>query len=159
MNPKEFSKPQYLLAVLRIYLGVILLITDIGKLTASIPFSEVIVRFLKGWATFQSPFYRNFAESIVLPNVNLFSYLVMTGEMVAGIGLLIGACTRLSAGVAMLLFVNFMFAKGAWFWSPNSQDAAVFFIALVVFIGRSGRVWGVDSLLKNLTPLSRFFPH
>jgi len=52
-----------------------------------------------------------------------YPLILMTGELVAGIGLLTGALTRLSAFIAILLFLNFMFAKGLWFLSPNSQDA------------------------------------
>ena len=40
------------------------------------------------------------------------------------------------------------------FWSPDSEDAAVFFIALVVFLGRAGRAWGVDSYLAKSWPKS-----
>jgi hypothetical protein len=42
-----------------------------------------------------------------------------------------------------------MLAEGRMFWSPDNEDAAVFFIALVVFLGRAGRVWGVDSYLPK----------
>jgi len=47
-----------------------------------------------------------------------------------------------------------MLAKGHMFWSPDSEDAAVFFIALVVFPGRAGRVWGVDWYLAKRWPKS-----
>jgi len=40
-------------------------------------------------------------------------------------------------------------AEGRMFWSPDSEDAAVFFIALVVFLGRAGRVWGIDRYLAK----------
>ena len=43
---------------------------------------------------------------------------------------------------------------GRMFWSPDSEDAAVFFIALVVFLGRAGRVWGVDAYLTKRWPKS-----
>ena len=37
------------------------------------------------------------------------------------------------------------------FWSPDSQDSAVLFIGLVVFLDRAGRVWEVDRhLLKGI---------
>jgi hypothetical protein len=52
----------------------------------------------------------------------------------------------------MFLFLNYMLAKGRMFWSPDSQDAAVFFIGLVVFLGRAGRVWGFDRYLVKRWP-------
>jgi uncharacterized membrane protein YphA (DoxX/SURF4 family) len=78
----------------------------------------------------------------------------MTGELAAALLLLTGTATRIGAMIAMLLFLNFMLAKGRMFWSPDSQDAAVFFIALVVFLSRAGRVWGVDALLAKRWPRS-----
>jgi uncharacterized membrane protein YphA (DoxX/SURF4 family) len=78
----------------------------------------------------------------------------MTGEVVAALSLLTGTVTRLGAAIAMLLFLNFMLSKGRIFWSPDSQDAAVFFIALVVFLSRAGRVWGVDAFLAKRWPRS-----
>ncbi len=157
MIDKNISIHQYLLAMMRIYLGVILLITDIGKLTDTIPFSDSMLGFLNAFASREDSFYVHFVQAVVIPNAKLFSYLVMTGELIAGIGLLTGAFTRISAFIAIILFVNFMFAKGAWFWSPNSQDAAVFFIALAVLISRSGRVLGVDYFLAKFRPNSLFW--
>ncbi len=70
------------------------------------------------------------------------------------ISLLTGTMTRVGAAVAMFLFFNYMLAEGRMFWSPDSQDAAVFFIALVVFLGRAGRVWGIDNYLAKRWPKS-----
>jgi hypothetical protein len=53
------------------------------------------------------------------------------------------------AAVAMFPFLNYMLAEGRMFWSPDGEDAAVFFVALVVFLGPGGRVWGVDSYLAK----------
>lgn len=148
--------PAYLLSILRIYLGVILLYTVIGKLTASTPFSDEMLGFLnfeiKGGRL--SSFYVSFLQSVVIPNAKLFSYLIMTGEVIAGLGLLTGTLTRLSALIALILFVNYLFAKGRWFWSPDSEDAAVFFIALVLLLGKAGRCFGFDSYLAQRWPNS-----
>src|SRR5437868_13887724 len=88
------------------------------------------------------------------PHSTLFSYLVMTGEAIAAVSLLTGTMTRVGAAVALFLFLNYMLAKGRMFWAPDSQDAGVFFIALVVFLGRAGRVWGVDAYLAKRWPKS-----
>jgi uncharacterized membrane protein YphA (DoxX/SURF4 family) len=156
-SPQYFA-PGYLLAILRIYLGVILLNTVIGKLTADSLFSEEMLGFIntevsRGRAL---PFYVHFLQSVVVPNAKLFSYLVMTGELTAGIGLLLGAFTRAAAFIALILFLNYMLAKGRMFWSPDSEDAAVFFIALAVMIGRAGRVFGLDRYLAKYPSLSFF---
>ncbi len=147
--------PRALLAILRVYLSVILLITNLGKLTRDNPFSMEMLGFLQGVATRRaSAPYLHFLQQVVIPHATLFSYLVLTGEALAALSLLTGTMTRVGAAVAMFLFLNYMLAKGRMFWSPDSQDAAVFFIGLVVFLGRSGRVWGFDSYLAKRWPKS-----
>jgi thiosulfate dehydrogenase (quinone) large subunit len=144
-----------LIAFLRIYLGVILFITVLGKLTRDAPFATEMLGFLNGVARRGAlPWYAGFIQQVVIPHASPFSYLVMTGELFAAISLLTGTLTRLGALVAMSLFLNYMLAKGRMFWSPDSEDAAVFFIALVVFLARAGRVWGFDALLAKRWPRS-----
>ncbi len=147
--------PRALLVILRVYLGVILFITVLGKLTRDNPFATEMLRFLRGVATRRaSAPYLHFVQDVVIPHATLFSYLVMTGEAVAAVSLLTGTMTRVGAAVAMFLFLNYMLAEGRMFWSPDSEDAAVFFIALVVFFARAGRVWGIDAYLAKRWPNS-----
>ena len=145
--------PRSLLALLRVYLGVILLITVLGKLTREDPFAIEMLGFLQGVALRRSSaWYLHFIREVVIPHATLFSYLVITGELFAGLSLVTGVLTRVGAAVAICLFLNYMLAKGRLLWSPDSQDAAVFFIALVVLLGRAGRVWGIDAYLAKRWP-------
>jgi thiosulfate dehydrogenase [quinone] large subunit len=150
--------PRALLVILRVHLGVILLVTDLGKLTRDAPFSAEMLGFLQGYAMRNaSGAYQQFLQQAVIPHATLFSYLIMAGELVAGLSLLTGTATRLGAAVAMFLFLNYMLAKGRLFWSPDSEDAAVFFSALVVLLGAAGRVWGVDAYLARRWPRAPFW--
>jgi uncharacterized membrane protein YphA (DoxX/SURF4 family) len=73
--------PRALLAILRVYLGVILFITNLGKLTRDNPFATEMLSFLQGVATRRaSAPYLHFVQQVVIPHATLFSYLVMTGE-------------------------------------------------------------------------------
>jgi uncharacterized membrane protein YphA (DoxX/SURF4 family) len=144
-----------LLVILRVYVGVILFISDLGKLTRDNPFANEMLRFLRGVTTRRaSAPYLHFVQQIVIPHASLFSYLIMTGEAFAAISLLTGILTRIGSAVAMLLFLNYMLAEGRIFWSPDSEDAALFFIGLVIFLGRAGRAWGIDSYLTKRWPNS-----
>jgi thiosulfate dehydrogenase [quinone] large subunit len=144
-----------LLSVLRIYLGVILFVTVLGKLTRDTPFVSEMTGYLTTVPERRaSPWYLAFLHNVVIPHARLFSYLVVTGEVVASISLLLGLCARVGGLIAMWLFLNYMFSKGRIFWSPDSEDAAVFFVALVVFLGRAGRAWGLDVLLARRWPKS-----
>jgi uncharacterized membrane protein YphA (DoxX/SURF4 family) len=147
--------PRALLIILRAYVGVILFISDLGKLTRDNPFADEMLRFLRGITTRRaSAPYLHFVQQIVIPHASLFSYLIMTGEAFAAISLLTGTLTRLGSAVAMLLFLNYMLAEGRIFWSPDSEDAGLFFIVLVLFIARAGRAWGIDSYLAKRWPQS-----
>jgi uncharacterized membrane protein YphA (DoxX/SURF4 family) len=147
--------PRALLVILRVYVGVILFISDLGKLTRDNPFADEMLRFLRGVTTRRaSAPYLHFVQQIVISHASLFSYLIMTGEAFAAISLLTGTLTRLGSAVAMLLFLNYMLAEGRIFWSPDSEDAGLFFIGLVIFLGRAGRAWGVDSYLAKRWPNS-----
>lgn len=139
--------------ILRVHLGVILLLTVIGKLTSEQPFSVEMLSYLQGYSMRNaSAPYQHFLQQIVIPHATLFSYLIMAGELIAGLLLLTGTLTRVAAGISMFLFLNYMLSKGRLFWSPDSEDAAVFFSALVVLLGAAGRTWGVDAYLAKRWP-------
>jgi uncharacterized membrane protein YphA (DoxX/SURF4 family) len=90
----------------------------------------------------------------VLPNAQLFAGLVTWGEMLAGVLLILGLMTRISAAVALLLTLNYMFAKGAWPWMASSSDGAFAAISLALMIGAAGRTFGLDSMLARRWPRS-----
>jgi uncharacterized membrane protein YphA (DoxX/SURF4 family) len=145
--------PRALLVIPRIYVGVILFLSDLGKLTRDNPFAEEMLRFLRGVTTRRaSAPYLHFVREVVIPHSALLSYLIMTGEAFAALSLLTGTLTRLGALVAGFLFLNYMLAEGRMFWSPDSEDAALIFIALLLFFGRAGRAWGIDSYLAKRWP-------
>jgi len=152
--PRMISRS--LLVIPRIYVGVILFISDLGKLTRDNPFAEEMLRFLRGVTMRRaSEPYLHFVQQVVIPHSSLFSYLIMTGEAFAAISLLTGTLTRLGAMVAGFLFLNYMLSKGHMLWSPDSEDAALIVICFIIFFGRAGRVWGVDRYLAKRWPDSR----
>ena len=145
--------PRALLLILRLHLGVILIITVLGKITRTEPFSVEMLGFLQGYSMKNaSAPYQYFLQHAIIPHATLFSYLVIVGELTAGLSLLLGLGTRVGSAIAMFLFLNFLFAKGRLFWSPDSEDAAVFFSALVCLLGAAGRVWGIDAYLARFWP-------
>jgi uncharacterized membrane protein YphA (DoxX/SURF4 family) len=144
-----------LLVLPRIYVGVILFISDLGKLSRDNPFAEEMIRFLRGVTTRRaSAPYFHFVQQIVIPHGSLFSYLIMTGEAFAAVSLLTGTLTRLGAAVSGFLFLNYMLAEGRIFWSPDSEDAALIIICFTLFVGRAGRAFGIDSYLAKRWPSS-----
>jgi thiosulfate dehydrogenase (quinone) large subunit len=136
------------LVVLRMYLGGVFLIAAWPKLQQD--FTPGLVAFLQAVALQKGhPFYQDFVVQAVLPNAALFATLVTWGELLVGVSLVLGLLTRLSAVVALLLNVNYMFAKGAWFWTPSSNDAAFAAISLALLVGAAGRTFGLDAFLAR----------
>ena len=136
------------LTLLRIYLGVILLVAGIPKHQSD--FTPHLTGFLNEVALVKGhPFYQEFVRAVVLPHAHVFASLVSWGEVLLGIALVLGLCTRLAAAAALLLMVNYMFAKGNWPWYPSSNDAAFAAISLALLIGAAGRTLGLDIFLAE----------
>jgi thiosulfate dehydrogenase [quinone] large subunit len=54
--------------------------------------------------------YASFLENFVLPNAKVFSYLVAFGELLIGIGLILGLLTGIAAFFGGMMNVTFLFA-------------------------------------------------
>lgn len=144
------------LVLLRIYLGVVFLVAALPKLQQD--FTPGLTGFVRQAALQRAhPFYRQFLEQVVLPNAAGFAVLVTGGELLVGLTLILGLLTRVSAAGALVLALNYMFAKGAWFWTPSSNDAAFVAIALALLIGAAGRTLGLDAFLARRWPRSPFW--
>lgn len=141
------------LVPLRIYLGVVFMVAAWPKLTAEGGFGPRLEGFVRNVGLENAhDFYRPVLEGLVLPNAGTFTTLVVFGELLVGLALVTGTATRLAAGVAMFMVLNYMLAKGAWFWTPSSNDAAFFFIGLALILGAAGRTWGIDRTLEGRMP-------
>ena len=144
------------LVLLRVYLGVVFLVSAVPKLQQD--FTPGLTGLVQQVALQKAhQFYRPFLEQVVLPNAPVFAALVTWAELFVGVTLILGLLTRLSAAVALVLALNYLFAKGAWFWTPSSNDAAFVAIALALLIGAAGRTLGVDALLARRWPRSPFW--
>ena len=144
------------LVVLRVYLGIVFLVAAVPKLERD--FTPDLIGFVQEVGLQRAhQFYLPFLEQVVLPNAAAFAALVTWAELLVGVMLMLGLLTRLSAAVALLLTVNYMFAKGAWFWTPSSHDAAFVAISLALLIGAAGRTLGLDALLARRRPRSPFW--
>jgi len=141
------------LVILRVYLGVIFLLAALPKLQRDA--TPEFIGFMEQVALVRGHlFYQEFVRSVVLPNAWAFAALIGWGELIVGVTLILGLLTRFSAGVALLLAFNYMVAKGAWFWSSWSNDAAFVAIALGLLIGAAGRTLGLDAILARRWPRS-----
>jgi thiosulfate dehydrogenase (quinone) large subunit len=139
------------LVLLRVQLGVVFLVAGIPKVKDD--FTPHLTGFLQNVAlTKGHEFYQGFVSQVVLPHAAVFAILVAWGEVLVGLALVLGVAARFAASAALLLLLNYMFAKGAWFWTPSSNDAAYVAVSLALIIGAAGRTLGVDEALARRWP-------
>lgn len=81
----------------------------------------------------------NFLESVVLPNAEVFSFLVMWGETLVGLALLLGAFTGFAVLMGILMNLSFLLS-GAF-----TQNLIMIILAVLLLIGgaNAGR-FGLD---------------
>ena len=141
------------LALLRVYLGVIFLIAAIRMLQQD--FTPAFTGLFEDVGVEQSPLpYRELLLTVVLPNVRFFAGLFTWGELLAGVLLILGLMTRLSAAAALLFLLNYLVVSGAWSWTSSNNDSALAAIFLALIIGAAGRTFGLDSMLARRWPRS-----
>jgi uncharacterized membrane protein YphA (DoxX/SURF4 family) len=93
--------------------GVFLLFQGLQKLPWLID-AGPLDRQLAGWLAAATPASRWYLERL-LPGMPIFGRLVPLGEICAGLALVAGFWTRLAAGLAFLMVLNFQVASGAIF--------------------------------------------
>lgn len=128
--------------VLRIYLGYQWITAGFEKITGGFDAGG----FLKGAlanATGEHPavqaWYADFLQQFAIPNVDIFNVLIPWGELLVGIGLIVGLATipALLAGAFMNL--NFMLA------GTTSTNPILYTIAMILlFAGTGAYYFGLD---------------
>lgn len=132
------------LTVIRLYIGWLWLKAGWGKITGPEPFNaEGYLKAAVAKAAGENPtvqgWWAAFLEGVAIPNAELFSFLVAWGELLAGLGLILGCFTTLAAlgGVIM----NFAFLLSGTL-STNPQMAILGLFVLVA--GANAGRYGLD---------------
>jgi len=148
--------PPSALALPRVFLGAMFLVTDIGKIARG-DFASELVQFLHAVSSRTFEWYGRLAAGVIIPHASLFAGLVMVGEALAGLSLVLGVATRAGAVVSLVMLINFLCAKGSWPWNPSSVDASDIMICLAVLLGNAGRCLGLDHWLHRRFPRVALF--
>ena len=83
--------------------------------------------------------YAVFLKSVVLPNAQLWSYLVTFGEILVGIALILGLFTGIAAFFGSIMNLNYLLA------GTVSTNPVLFVIAtLLVLAWKIAGWWGLD---------------
>lgn len=153
------NNPNWALAVLRISIGIMFAVAAIGKVSAGTQWPQRMVGFLNFHAEKSYDFYRTFLEAVVLPNKEVFGYLVAYGEVFVALSLILGLFTRLGAAIGLFMVVNFLLAKGSPFWIPSANDPVYILALFTLLCSRGSIAFGLDRLfgLNSFFGLNRLF--
>ena len=94
---------------------------------------------VQGW-------YAGFLENFALPNVKLFNFLIPWGEVLVGVGLIVGALTLPALIAAAFMNLNFLLA-GTISTNPVLLALAV----ILLFVVKGTAYYGVDRFLVPAT--------
>ncbi|MDH4046887.1 MAG: DoxX family protein [Gammaproteobacteria bacterium] len=149
IDSRTRKRPQlWPVALLRIYTGVFFAWHGFGKLRGG-NFVDGMSGFLESRLESSYGFYRPFLEFAVLPNKELFAFLVSWGELSIGLALIVGLATRYASFAGAFLVTNFWWAKGESFLAGSNHDAIWLVVFLVLALVPAGRVAGLDDGLSD----------
>lgn len=118
--------------ILRLYLGYSWLVAGLGKFKDDAWIGEnagtAVTGFMKGALEKDiAGWYAWFIEAAVLPNATVFSYMVVFGEILVGLGLIVGLLTGIAAFFGGLMNMSFLLA-GTVSTNPEMLLIAFFLI-------------------------------
>lgn len=159
------SAAGWLWLVVRLYVGYVWLTSGIGKLSNPAWIGEnagaAISGFMKGALAKAeegkdvSQWYATFLENVVIPNAKVFSYFVVFGEILVGIGLILGLLTGIAAFFGGLMNVSFLLAG-----TVSSNPLLFIFATWLVLAWKNAGWYGLDRWALPLlgTPWGRKKP-
>ena len=147
------------LALPRIVVGYYFLRVGMRKVNAETlsghPLAEQLTRL-----TAMDPFswHRDFIMGVVVPNSQLFAWLVAFGELAIGVSLVLGCLVRVSSAFGAFHNFNILLAVGIPNGGAQIGVNLMFVVMQLMFLFSSpGRVLGLDSILKKHFPRSWLF--
>jgi len=147
----------HLAALVRILTGVLFIAEGMGKATGKFV-QGGFAKSASGMEPESWPFWKAFLTSVVVPHASLFAWVVAIGELLLGIGLLLGIFTRIAAalGVPLLLAILLgqTYVPGSswegWITAGLTTKFAILLLLLIAAVGYGA--WGVDGRRKKIRP-------
>jgi NADH dehydrogenase len=150
VNRASPRSPLFWLAVLRVLMGVVLLLTameNAGKGLYGDGFHSYVTYLANG-----NPigWYRAFLETAVLPNWQTIARVQSVAEPLMGLALIFGVFSPLAGIGGVFFFANLLLASWGKEWPWTYVNMIVILIAVIA--SGSGRVLGVDHFLARRLP-------
>jgi thiosulfate dehydrogenase [quinone] large subunit len=153
------------LFVLRLYVGVTFVLAAWKKIYPGFRFAN----FPKGWLKTEAlkgfltnaaanvrpevSFVGSLIEKVFVPNAGILTYLVVFGEILVGIGLVLGLLTRTAAIFGMLMTSVFFLAtweQGPFVWTLLHNWAfATMLLCFTILVSGAGLAGGIDGQIRR----------
>ncbi len=161
------------LAALRIFVGLIFFANGLAKLTGE---RQIEFGWYRGFLIVRDearnilnfevnergggtlvPYLKDVVNDLILPNWDVFQWVVTYTELGVGVLLMLGFITRGAALVGLLfqLFLALVYlSSNRWMFEQPHEYVPVLILAIVP----SGRYWGIDGILLRRWPGLRRWP-
>ena len=130
-----------ILAIIRVYWGYSWVSAAIGKFTNGFDASGFLTYAAANPVMMNDQpvfgLYHKFLESVALPNAELFSIIIPIGELLVGLGLILGCLTTYAAFFGMVMNFSFLMA-GTVSHNPTDILMGVFIAAAGLNAGKYG---------------------
>lgn len=151
----EVATKLWLLLPLRLYVGLYFIIGAIGKVMGQfLSQPEKMIGLFQ--PVIEKPdypygFYKAFFHGLIQPYPGLFAFLVVFGELLAGLAILTGTVTRLACYAGIFMVLNFFLAFNFSLAKPHNTMTFAVMMLVMIFTG-AGRAYGVDHYLRGRVP-------
>jgi uncharacterized membrane protein YphA (DoxX/SURF4 family) len=144
--------PEWPLAAIRIYLGVVFVVAGMGQLAGVEPWgprsewAKSLLAIIAAMGSHVASFYDGFFRSVLVPHEDFLGTLMPLVHIAVGVPLIVGVGTRLAAGTALFCLVNYMAMLGFMPYHPNPISALAALTTPVLFAGPED-VWSIRATL------------
>ncbi|MDP9235853.1 MAG: DoxX family membrane protein [Chloroflexota bacterium] len=145
-----FRIAQWALVAARVFMGAFFLYESTGQIAKGWIGGDGLRNMLASALRDHSmpPPYRYFLEHVVLKHDQLFTAIVIPGEIAVGSALILGVATRFTAIMALFMNLNFFIMNGAV--TPGALFDALFIVVECVLIaGAERQALSIDGALAQ----------
>jgi len=146
--------PQWPLAGLRIYLGVVFLLAGLGQLGGADPWGArtdwptSLMQYVAATRSQIAPFYAGFFHLVLVPYKDFFGALMPAVHIAVGVPLILGVATRPAAGVGLFCLLNYMALTGVMPYHPDAMSALAA-LMLAVVLASPDAVWSLRTVMRS----------
>lgn len=121
--------PQWPLAAVRVYLGVVFAFAGVEQLLGTPPWGATrdwptsLQKYLAAFGAKSAPFYTGFSQSVLVAHKDIVAVLLPWIHVIIAMALLLGVATRMTTTIALFLLVNYMALTGVMPYSPDAISA------------------------------------